>query len=442
MMHFIKESKPKLTGNVVNSSDSKTKLTDLSTDCLLLILEHLNPFGLLAIAEVNDHLKSLAADVYRRNYAHSEHRITNILIKINSIYKRYDIYDRYGRIPIGDFEMMSKIYGSFGDVISNVAFYGSNKEAMNRDRHKIIDLLNDKSESLTDLTLSFVQSNTFWSDLWTQSYPLNHLDKPFSRVEKLTLRGHHEKFGSDYLTFNELFPNLRQLDLMTSGLIDQESLIVPFEYLENLHLHGGYEELLKKFIKKNPQITKLTIYTYSWHFLDFVNENLPNLTHLTYDPPYLDLHSENTIHFQNVIYFSTNDYDDASEITEKISFSKLENFELIGEYYDDFSIEKWIEFIGKNVELKNLSIFWDLDEPTLLSILTQEHPKLEQATFDLVIDVNPEFVYSIFKQHENLKSLKVKYSGIYVHMMKRVNLLESLVQEEGIFKFTKISTDR
>lgn len=151
----------------------------MNVDCLLLILDKLDFRSLLNIAEMNEDLSVLSADVYRRKFSNRSIHID----ELNSKCDGYKIYVYDDHILIDNFNIAVSVLQHFGDQISALKInYKSDK---NNQLKQIVAIMNRYCINLIKLQ--------FWS--YSQG-ALDDVQMEFPSVEDLSLRGKFNQMGS------------------------------------------------------------------------------------------------------------------------------------------------------------------------------------------------------------------------------------------------------
>lgn len=262
-------------------AENYTQFEGLNVDTKLLILEELDFVSLMTMAEMNQEMRALVVDVYRRKLAAKQIRI------IQSV-SGMMVLDEGDLISIDNLNFTTKFLQTYGQFVRNISFNYYN--AWN-EMHGVMDLVIRHCDSLTNFNLRSFSENAF-----------SIVEKPFPKVEYVSIDGNVSKLFSNTLQFNELFPKMRSLILEQSRMVDRKSLLRNFPNLEHLHLSSWdplSEDELKLFIELNPQIRSLAGFHAPTSFLEFLNDNLPNLD--TLDFTLIDGATlSNKIHFHKV----------------------------------------------------------------------------------------------------------------------------------------------
>lgn len=361
---------------------------ELSVECQLMIVEEFELFDLISVAAINEHFQHLAADVFRRKYA--EKTIDFCLPLSQQKKDLMFVLDK--KLQIEDFNLMLSILIYFGHTIKDLAISYENFET--DQTNQINKYMNTFClESLTQLLLKNCKLNT-----------LNVIRKPFKNVENVTFIGGFEKLTHIDLTLNEMFPNLRRLDLANVKVADPEFINRKFPNLEHftVSFDGFAEQHIEKFVKKNPQIRGLQLMNSSYTFLKFLSENSKQLDQLE-----LILTTKNRvnyfggdIHFKNVknLMIKT----DHQDYPEKLVFDQLEELRI--DCFNQLN-DEWINFIVKNQRLRYLCLpFCTLDDQQILK-LAKHLPDLVELSTSLTPNTHIETIVRFVQHCKQLKKL-------------------------------------
>lgn len=404
----------------IDSWANKTKLTDLNDDCLLLILEELNLSSLLSLSQISKGFCTMAAYVYQQKFDHKILRINQLTTN-----QKVDILENeiFGCIEVEEIDVIRKLFKSFGTVISNVEItIYKNDRKIEKNTKDIINFISKNSLGLKDLTL-----------LVYDEYPFQSVNHAFTNVENLTLVGPYSNLASKTLQLNEMFPNLRRLDIENARIINQKCIKLPFNYLKHLQLNLLYfnESNVKQIINMNQEIQSLTVYQISMEFLQFLSINLPNLEYLEFTSSRYPSYN-GKIHFENVKYLKI--WSTIEEFVRNVSFTKLLKLNLCDHDYNDFPYA-WIDFIGRNDQLKSVKVHtWALNDNQVKSLKV---PSLVNAFFALKPDVETNTIIEFFKKNQNLKKFGINYVDYDDIIDVKMELLKSQIENEWTFTETR-----
>lgn len=208
---------------------------------------------------------------------------------------------------------------------------------------------------------------------------LNYVQKPFPSVESVTLQGQFEKFASDSLRLNELFPIMRSL-MMGEALVTQKNSLV-LEYPNLQHLDVGIwhkdfkEETIQELIEVNPQIRSISIFNQAQ-----VGEH---------------------ILFPNLLRLSVKSYN--NYLPEVVVVEKLQHLKI--EFYSKSSNE-WLNFIRRHTNIKRIHFGGERLENNDLVRLIGNVPNLIELSLFIATDVDVDMVVELLKQSPRLKTVK------------------------------------
>lgn len=371
--------------------DNGTKLTDLNVDCQLHILKELDFISLVNVAEVDEAYSALAADVFKRKFAHK-------IIELRETSSKNEVVELHDVIKIEKFNMISKVFNHFGHFISKVKLiYGRDQKYQSK---LVFELVSHHSDN-------FIK---FHIECYNE-FLLQNVQKPFYNAENVSFAGEFYELGSESMKLNEMFPKMRQLSLGYLHVTDPTSIHLHFPYLEHLSVsfirtkQPFTDTDIKCLINKNPQIQSLSIYHGSMEFFKFVSENMPNLNALYLPWKFSDYLNDRDrpIHFKTVkklsIKYTINRF------PRNVTFDKLQEMEFICN--PDFP-DVWINFIEKNTHLTRLNItngeIYKIDLEKITSIL----PDLVEVSFICGLDIDIESIVKFLNLNTKLKKLNLK----------------------------------
>lgn len=367
-------------------------LTDLNQDCQYLILEQLSLPDLFNISSTNHYFHDLALDVFRRKYGKQSFEI------FGSFFDEpfENVYETDISIIIEDFDWILKIFQTFGRYISLIRIWY--EKILSDDKlHQLNKILSEFcSETLTEMIFDEMKVDA-----------LNDFQKPFTNVKEIELVGKIDKFGSRYLSFSELFPNVENLILGYLQVNDRESLQFKLPFLKSitvvlLNINGLQLDDVEKFIKLNPQIKCVRFRYFPSKILPILSENLPNVESLEVPFGFKDedvFDVENEMHFKNV---KNLDIQCDSKIFLKMKFQHLEKIRL--SCYQQISNE-WIDFITEHKFLWDLKItYGKINDEQLLKI-GNELTNLKEMTLAYRPDINIQTIFDFLERCQNLIKL-------------------------------------
>lgn len=193
-------------------------------------------------------------------------------------------------------------------------------------------------------------------DRYKKNY-LKNIQHPFKNIEVVSFDGKFNKFGSETLHLNELFPNLRALSLENILVVNKTSIDLEFPHLKYLCIifgspKGLTESDIKPMLIKNPQIRSITTGRTSMRFLQFISQNLSNIEVLELPHLSWDYYNDGVeLIFQNVKRLSVKVKTD--QAPDLLEFTQLAELEL--NCFPEFSMQ-CLDYILKFPNLIKLDI--------------------------------------------------------------------------------------
>lgn len=410
------------------SQNDKTKLTDLGVESQLSILEQLDFFNLLRVAEVNQHFSILSADVFKRKFSNkmvmmlspssdyyfddidyddsiensSQEIISKVLHVIGFGTKPTKIPELvFGDlIRIDDFDLSLKTMKHFGGVMQRLSIYFNYLKS--GDSKKISEFINKYcSKSLVHIHIEHCTRNS-----------LEHMTQPFEKVENVNFGLEVEHLENVELSLNQLFPQLRRLSFesilrMSDTYIDGhlpnlEHLNITIAVRQNFEGARVIENNFAKFIGKNTQIRSIAMRNISPNFLKLTTTLLPNLQNITL---YGHLFENDNIHFnENLRKFVVKNGNFAPK---NVTFSNLQELS-INCYAAD--CESWIEFLDKHKNLRQFHIEESQINDVLFTKLTLNLENLEEMSVSLLKGrfISANTIYRFMQDHERLLKFSLK----------------------------------
>lgn len=389
---------------------------DLNADVQLLILENLNLSDLLSMAQTNRQMYSLAANVFQRKYSKKM-----VLAYDPHADEHNDINDTYFQ----NFEMISKILKYFGTLISHLeigykwkAEYTMNIGTKINSIHNLINL--HCSE-----TLVHFQIDNFYE------VSLDNMTKPFKNVEKFTIRGRLTEMSSSSLTFDKLFPALREMYLPFLRVENKNTLEINLPLLEHISI-GTFaysdpsrftEASVEHILKKNPQIRSVELSCSDQYFLKIINENVPNLEMLElkhFSPSSVPI----DVNFKNVttlkIYSTW-----STKVPENVIFENLVQLHIEG-CFD--CINRWAEELLKtNKHLSRLYLDRGCIGSEVFETLKPATLNITEISLTFCARVDNESIIQFLRDNQNLK--KITFNQFQSERMD--NITHALWQELG-----------
>lgn len=289
----------------------KMKITDLNDDCLYEIFKDFDIIDLASVAEANKRFEFSARDVFQRKHAKDEIIVSN------------------APDPLTKSHLSIMLLKHFGDLIEKlIVDYNNNYRRYDRQLEKAI--VEYCCRTLIEITVNDVGRHAFSNDCFTS-------------VKKVQING---GFGASLVRkLNVIFPTASSLELVKMELAshqDTACLSQHFPSLRHLgivglkHIVYNYAHFVNTFttkylrqaIQSNPLLESLKLEHDAYskkpigrtskdidvdlvHFIDFINDHLPQLKVLDLDLSTTNLqrhlfgtivqpHNKHKVHFKNL----------------------------------------------------------------------------------------------------------------------------------------------
>lgn len=250
----------------------RTEFLDLPLECQKLAINDLDLFDLTVLIETNHQLSSLAHDMIVR-------RLAKKTVVFSSPYftttKKEFIHEDDVHIRIRNLPIVYNVLKRFGQYIKNLEI---DHYFLDERAKTIYELVNMYcSKTLTGIHLKNVMEDF-----------LKEFSQPFKAVKKVHLEGDLRNFGDLRLTINELFPEMRQLQLGQVKFTDTESIAQNFPHLQEFDVDifpatipgRVTEDVVEHVIHENHQIRNLILRHASPSVVDYVHTEMPDATHI------------------------------------------------------------------------------------------------------------------------------------------------------------------
>lgn len=351
------------------------KLTDLNYDVQFLIFNRLEIEDLWNLAETNSKLKPALDAVFRSKYQ-------EVGIK-DAIGSKYFTYNFEKRLRLFDIDLSLKNIEHFGSAmrkiyVDNFSIDQFSSRSNSDKSNRIFQSINKYAgDTLECLHMGRLKENT-----------LQQLTDPFKKVEELGLEITDEiRAGS--LPLNELFPNLRRLELkMMYATGDYSVLDCEFPHLEHITFEFDDRALQRRdqieaFLRKNSHVKGVKVAFIPREFLKELPVLLPNIENLTLNIVFVD---DDVIQFDNVKhckFYNHIMYEYGK--TQNLLFPQLESLELS---FSNREIERNVydAFFEKHPHLKKLRLIW-ASESLALEVASKFPHLVEIILDDKVINV-------------------------------------------------------
>lgn len=371
------------------SSENAKNLANIDLDCQSLIVEQLDLDDLLSIAQTNTHFNSLAGDVFRRKFGQ----------KLFVLLPDWNVLggDKFGveatRVLITSSELAENLLKMFGHLISKVSVFFERVDFQ-------FDLITGRMAKLINKfcwkSLVHLEMNNCPVQIWKE------LKNPFLNVENVTFKN-LLRAPKDF-DLNQVFPNMRRLELHDVELIESGLFDHAFVHLEHISIKFFVEVELfvndvTQMITKNQQIRNVSLEHASAQFLELLSENLPQIEVLEFFSEIQDFPSSERIHFGNVKSVLMKFQSFNAPIG--ISFPQIEQFEL--DIQPELT-ESWIQYIKQHENSKKLH----LNGPVLdshIAALSDGLPNLIDVSLNCASDVKVETIISFIVKNQQMKTL-------------------------------------
>lgn len=369
----------------------------LNFDCHQVICDFLDTFDLLSLVQVNRNLFTVVEEVLRRRF------IKKWLV-FRSPYNDFDpnFATAYGeefenRIEIQDLQTVHTIIRTFGHLISKlmIAYEYVLPDSQSRPIYQAVNL--HCSESLRKFHI-VVKNGDIFSDFTI----------PFKNVEKVTLNGIFVNWGSSRLTFNELFPSIKRLNIESAKIEHVDAFNQSLPHLEELFTDtmANVSQLTRRLIQDNPQILRLSMVCAQPDVLQLVADKLPLLEHLMleyYHEYKVDGNFSFNFNFQHLKSLILR----GSTMPTNITLGNIEDLEISGESHQN---AEWIDLVVQhNSTLKKLDFLSTLKDSEVME-LANAHLNVVTLRFIYSHATSIESLLELIKSCEQLKRLELYVS--------------------------------
>lgn len=150
-----------------------------------------------------------------------------------------------------------------------------------------VDVFAKKFSNMYVSIFGLMKEDSQWAvyvDMDANTPHIVHTSKPFTVLEDLKIKGEYITMANSTLSFAELYPAIRQLDMHAQKTIDKECIVQTIKQLEHLTLLSKFTNVLEsdyeKMLKHNSHIQNLELFYSSPKFLNMVNDILPSIKKL------------------------------------------------------------------------------------------------------------------------------------------------------------------
>lgn len=270
-------------------------------------------------------------------------------------------------------------------------------------------------ESLVEFSLNYRGCNV--NNVFKQ------FTRPFKNVEDLSLELYNtnEQTEDHQLRFNKVFPNIRQLNIDFNRLGGSPLIGCELPKLDNLEIGSSFgynyelnEPILIDLLKRNPQITHLSLHRPPFQVFQYVKKYLISLKELIINELIeVGTNSEKieeislpTVNSLDLLIFQEN-----CRPTNRILFNAnvLREISLgckSGRQNDDY-----VNFLLKYPKIQKLGAGSGLHNEILLKLIGK-FPELFYAAFDFAEDVTVNNIIEFIKQAPSLNQLEFVHANI------------------------------
>lgn len=381
---------------------------------MYIILERLDLKGLLCVAEIDKTFSNIAAVVYRHKYSHYnviwdytlyskelEQSLNGREISIDTIERisrdrSYIFNKRYIRtlfdyIHFEDCHAMLTTFKHFGREITKLEYRGAKRTWQNK---LIAVLINEySSESLVRIIFGDQPDEI-----------LNHIKKPLINVETVTFVYSAEKFVTPTVSFIELFPAVRRLDVNRILASDMEYFNYHMPHLEHASI-SGHNIPIPGFITKNPQIRSIESYSVTPESLQEWNTLLPQLETLKLRN---SDQKGKAVRFDNVTTLEMTSHSFNSP--PYLHFPRVQSVRIEG---NSVHFSRYLEFFNTHYKLSHLHMKLEFLDDSEFQQLTANLKDLVELTLecpyyrDGIETLNPNAIVDFVGERDKLMKINV-----------------------------------
>lgn len=375
--------------------EGKTRLSQLSADCMQTSLEHVRVNPLVNLADANEEYFPVVEKILQKTLAEKP------VVLINPYYNGHgkNNFWRPDGIVITYIPLMKKLLTRFGSLISSLGLHGFFLDEF--------DLINDKAicglvnehctETLTQLNITNSEDDIF-----------AEFQKPFAKVESVLLMEISDLHRTN-IRLNKIFPSIRHLNVKSVDDGVFNDLKMPnLEELSFTPHERNDPKLFEGLITSNPQIRRLNLTSVSPDSLRVVVDNMPNLEFFgfesyegvnEFDSNEQRIKGAEKFHFEQLKTLSV--VNKHSLFLPVITFAKLEEL-TFGSHYDG---DQFFSFVLDNKNtLKKAYSRSSLDHTQILA-LANANLNLVELKFACVSFCTKREVQSVIQLIEKSKNL-------------------------------------
>lgn len=397
----------------------------MDDDCVFLILEHLEFDDLLSVAQINDELSPLAADVYRRKYSHSRIEVGNYFYYSDKRYELIELLNVTGikidtdtleqilkeeslvvnaksnieicddHIDVNHYDDVLKTFKHFGHVMKKLKCISTSKAPVWQ--QQLVGYLISKysSESLIDVEF---EGNP--DELW------QHITKPLNNVENVRYIQNTLEPRIMIISFCDLFPTVHRLHLHGWTHYNLPNFHCHMPHLEHFSMiQSNNGSFYREILRKNPQIQSLNLDNVQSEFVHEINILLPQLETLELSRCRV---RSGSIQFENV---TTLRLGDAAFVSpENLHFPQLKSLIID---YNYLYFDEYQSFLNEHRHLNRLHMKGYFKDGPQFQQLTANLRDLLEVTLeypcyvDFFRDLNSNTIVEFLRSHDHVNQLNV-----------------------------------
>lgn len=386
-------------------------------ECNIQTLEKLNLSDLIDAVETNKGCFKVASEIFQQKYA-------NKTLKI----ERYpQQYDPNSMEIISDSITALNLIKHFGTLIKRLSIQINYDDTLCTPAQVIETIIlllgvNERCrESLVEFELHY--SGCDVNNIFQQ------ITGPFENVEKLSLHlfNMNAQQSEHPTQLNTIFPNLQDLNIDFHHVQDSSFIDCEFSKLKKLGISDGLiyesnESILIDLLKKNPQITYISLVRPTLRALSRINEYLLHLEDLHIVMERQEEYRFSKIKFPTVKRLNLWLLTEKCYPPKKIGFgTALREIDLLcttGDISDNY-----VNFFYKYPKIEKLSAGRGMNNAHLLQMIGK-FPKLQYVLFDFAKDVQLNNIIEFIKKSPSLNRLIFVHASIenvdsFVNQLKR-----------------------
>lgn len=406
---------------------NKTSLVDLNNDVLFLIFMEMDLLEWSNLAEVHSLFASIANDAFRQRYHNYVVRIYGTDMDDDAYKPQRKEFENYANsdwapewLILNDYKLVLNVFKYFSSNIQKLKITDGISVSIDRNRLKVVNQFVNRyaSNYIKNLEIVIVEDT------------LEQFTLPFNNVEELKCQVSGKQLSDKVLPFNQMFPNIRKLNLEFCSTMGYTMIDCEFPRLEDVKIHllhgsryDDQQKLIRGFLEKNPQIKGLDIYEFTWEYVKYFSQLLPNLENVALN---LYQFGDNIIQFESVknAYFGFN----VREYATKLSFPRLESLKF--RYASEF-LNEYRRFFNNHQTLKKLHVleYYSSAFKQLVS-LTENISNLVEIKLSCDKLVNGEIIKRFIQGHSNLKKITFDTGVSNIYQESEAKALQKQFENE------------